>query len=37
MLSMEKPSTYIAAKVAMIEIGTATPGMSVAERRPRKR
>ena len=37
MLSMEKPSAYIAAKVAMIEIGTATPGIRVAASRPRKR
>ncbi|CAM5202238.1 Secreted protein OS=Bosea thiooxidans OX=53254 GN=SAMN05660750_04222 PE=4 SV=1 [Bosea thiooxidans] len=36
MLSIEKLSTYIAASVAMIEIGTATAGMKVAAIRRRK-
>ena len=33
MLSMERPSRYITAKVAMMETGTATAGISVARRR----
>ena len=37
MLSMEKPSPYIAPSVAISEIGTASVGMIVAERRRRNR
>ena len=37
MLSIEKPSQYIAPKVAMSEIGTASVGMMVAEIRRRNR
>ena len=36
MLSIEKPSRYIAPKVAMSEIGTATSGSAVAPRRPQE-
>ncbi|MNL66851.1 hypothetical protein D3C87_1913800 [compost metagenome] len=36
MLSIEKPKPYMAASVAMIEIGTATAGMKVAATRRRK-
>ena len=37
MLSIEKPSRYIAPSVAISEIGTASAGMIVAESRRRNR